>query len=285
MKATRKLIPALAMLLVSAVVMSSASFAWFTMSRQVTAQGMNVTVTAPNNLMIKATGAEDSTYAEINKQTASNIVLVPASTTTGTAGNIYQIIDGQAVVPSTGALYTSGDAKTKLKAGNIASYNAETSKITEGAYYDFKYTIKSDGGQDVKVVVSEIAATLTDSSPENTSAKPVRFAVMKADETGVNLFNPNSGVHHTTGKAVKSLDGNGYPTIDTVTYTEPAEYNNNDKYIVTLTNTNPTADIIIRVWYEGEDTDCIVSKGAKANFDIKVVLADVASLDAPPVGP
>ena len=40
MKNTRKLIPAVVMLLVSAVLMSTASFAWFSMNKQVTATGM-----------------------------------------------------------------------------------------------------------------------------------------------------------------------------------------------------------------------------------------------------
>lgn len=282
MKATRKLIPALAMLLVAAVVMSSASYAWFTMSRQVTAQGMNVTVTAPNNLMIKPTGVDnDSDYAEIAKLTASDIVLVPASSTSGKAGQIYCVAPGQAVKPSSGALY---DDKTLLMAGT------EATSTNEGAYYDFKYTIKSDGDQPVSVVVSSVTAEINTVKPGQTgkSAKPVRIAVMKDDENGLCIFNPNNGEHHNVGQAVASLnktqdsDLTGLAVLDAVEYKTPAQYNNDGNVIVTLNNGNNfTANIIIRVWYEGEDKDCIVAKGANANFDITVVLADVASLDAP----
>ncbi|MBO7303924.1 MAG: hypothetical protein J6V09_01710 [Clostridia bacterium] len=52
MKNTRKLIPAVVMLLVSAVLMSTASFAWFSMNQQVTATGMDVTATTPASLEI-----------------------------------------------------------------------------------------------------------------------------------------------------------------------------------------------------------------------------------------
>ena len=48
MKNTRKLIPALAMLLISAVLMSTASFAWFSMNEQVTATGMEITAQSDN---------------------------------------------------------------------------------------------------------------------------------------------------------------------------------------------------------------------------------------------
>ena len=52
MKLTRKLIPAFAMLLVSAVLMSTASFAWFSMNKDVEADGIMVTATAPAALWI-----------------------------------------------------------------------------------------------------------------------------------------------------------------------------------------------------------------------------------------
>ena len=64
MKKARKLIPALAMLLVSAVMMSTASFAWFTMNSEVTATGMKVTATSSGGLVIAVSGDQDSAPAE-----------------------------------------------------------------------------------------------------------------------------------------------------------------------------------------------------------------------------
>ena len=52
MKKMRRLIPAIAMLLVSAVMLSTASFAWFTMNDNVTATGMQVQAKASGNLLI-----------------------------------------------------------------------------------------------------------------------------------------------------------------------------------------------------------------------------------------
>ncbi len=72
MKKMRKLLPALAMLLVSAVMMSTASYAWFAMNTNVTAKGM--TVNAKSNdtflqIMDKTTGAIEGAGIEA---TASN---------------------------------------------------------------------------------------------------------------------------------------------------------------------------------------------------------------------
>lgn len=57
MKLSRRLIPAIAMLMVSAVLMSTASFAWFSMNNSVTATGLTVTASAPTSLMISVTNA------------------------------------------------------------------------------------------------------------------------------------------------------------------------------------------------------------------------------------
>lgn len=52
MKKMRRLIPAIAMLLVSAVMLSTASFAWFTMNEKVTASGMEIKAKADGSLLI-----------------------------------------------------------------------------------------------------------------------------------------------------------------------------------------------------------------------------------------
>ena len=52
MKKMRKLVPAFAMLMVAAIMMSTASFAWFTMNDNVTATGMQVQAKASGNLLI-----------------------------------------------------------------------------------------------------------------------------------------------------------------------------------------------------------------------------------------
>ena len=52
MKKMRKLIPAFSMLLVAAIMLSTATFAWFTMNESVTASGMEIQAKASGNLLI-----------------------------------------------------------------------------------------------------------------------------------------------------------------------------------------------------------------------------------------
>lgn len=81
MKMTRKLIPALAMLLVSAVMLSTASFAWFASNRDVKAQDMTVkanVVTQFLQISNKETGGTWSTAASPLDTTAKPLDLVHA---------------------------------------------------------------------------------------------------------------------------------------------------------------------------------------------------------------
>ena len=92
MKKTRKLIPALAMLLISAVMMSTASFAWFSMNKQVTATGMQITAQSDNVWLVinTDTGAGFDSSNTINEATSAGAAsLYPvAPATTLTAANV-----------------------------------------------------------------------------------------------------------------------------------------------------------------------------------------------------
>lgn len=87
MKKMRRLIPAFAMLLVAATMLSTASFAWFTMNESVTATGMQVKAKASGNLLIsenKMSAADQAiTVALTNRNTNSSTDIIPVTYTTG----------------------------------------------------------------------------------------------------------------------------------------------------------------------------------------------------------
>ena len=72
MKASRKLIPAFAMLLIAAVMMSTASYAWFITNGQVTATGMTVTAKA-NTTYLQITSIEGSWDAGIENNRTETV--------------------------------------------------------------------------------------------------------------------------------------------------------------------------------------------------------------------
>lgn len=81
MKKMRRLIPAIAMLLVSAVMLSTASFAWFTMSTTAKATGMSVSAVASSSLLI--VDGNDTTANLTEKFLATNGVVTFKSTDVG----------------------------------------------------------------------------------------------------------------------------------------------------------------------------------------------------------
>lgn len=76
MKAMRKILPALCMLLVSAVMLGSSTFAWFSSNQTVSASGMDITASAPTSLFISNTGgyAEDTFKASATFTSTSTVL-------------------------------------------------------------------------------------------------------------------------------------------------------------------------------------------------------------------
>ncbi len=82
MKNLRKFIPALAMLVLSAVLMSTASFAWFSMNTEVEVNGMKVKAQADGNLIINDEIADNFTgvnVLDLSEDFANATALQPVS--------------------------------------------------------------------------------------------------------------------------------------------------------------------------------------------------------------
>lgn len=165
----KKLIPALVLLLVSAMVLSTSSYAWFSMNRTVQATGMSLTSTAPANLLIS-----NSSKTVWGANTISNEVyagkIFPASSADGTV--FFALADGQkigegdigGIVAGTGAPVTDG--VKFYKGSNIAG--SEVVKLATGeddtaTGYWVEYTLylKTTGASLLNVYLSAINITST----------------------------------------------------------------------------------------------------------------------------
>lgn len=146
----KKLIPAIVMLLVSAVVLSTASYAWFTTSTQATASGMSVTAEAPTSILIRKSGVgefgssvdlakyEEQTINGQLKDVAVPVVLKPISSADG--ANFF--------LPATCEDYS----------GAIANGSAITQYTDdgEGYYLEYKVDLKNTGTSAVDLVLEAI---------------------------------------------------------------------------------------------------------------------------------
>jgi len=99
--AKRKLLPAVGMLAISATMLATSTYAWFTMNKEVTLTGMEVRTHVGSNLLIQNdTLASTTTLAEsgyITDETQEiKAILEPVSTTTAKATDFWYTLDAKA---------------------------------------------------------------------------------------------------------------------------------------------------------------------------------------------
>lgn len=158
----KKLIPAIVLLLVSAIVMSTASYAWFSMNRTVEAVNMQVKATAGASLVITNKADKSFTAGTVSvEESAIDITVMPATKFTsgvesasGTSlassdSDLMFVNNGGNIDPATG----------KALAGKTLYYSAATTASvaasggnpgTVGYYYDFVFYLAAEGNEDIQ---------------------------------------------------------------------------------------------------------------------------------------
>lgn len=148
----KKLIFAAILLLVSATIMSVASFAWFSMNTQVYATNMQVKATTGPSLVISASTNFTAGTTEVSKS-GVDVTLMPATK------QVDGMLDGTAshaalAASSTGLVYVanSGDVAVDTglaKAGKTLYYAAATTQAVDGGdpgfYFDYVFYIAAEG--------------------------------------------------------------------------------------------------------------------------------------------
>ena len=218
--AKKKLIPAVAMLTTSAVMLSTATYAWFTMSREVEVTGIKLTATTPQTIEISLGRAttqatiDNTTWATApkndaadtdlwsNKAATSSVYasfgkLIPASSTDGT--NLYYTTKAKENGKSVDI--TGANAFTQATENNNAGWTFQTagasseteSNLTadtkgEGYYLDIPVWFRTTNVEDVKLGV-DVTVTDPNADDDNTKGdlyKATRVAFLTSDKTTAN---------------------------------------------------------------------------------------------------
>ena len=189
----KKLIPAIAMLLVSAVLLGTSTFAWFSMNNKVTVTGLQIQTTVTNNLLVdNYTGGSwdtnDSTFEASKTQsiTTDNVV-VPVSTIDGT--NFY--------FAKKDNVRGNGDAKADDYYAVGADFAALKSEYTEAdaGYLDYHMVIKADNTSDSaqKIVLTKLKLTYSGATDTNNAFRvagseyPMNTTVLEFSNYVLNL--------------------------------------------------------------------------------------------------
>ncbi len=245
MKATRKLIPALVMLLISAVMLSTASFAWFSMNENVDVTGMQVSAKTDNTYLLIADAVSGTSDAD-----------KAASIQTGNKIEVDFAMEETALYPCAPADATSKSYLTTDK------YNVDGTKITTaGVEVNSETTANAVTNWYTANALASDAATIDPASAKQLvefDGYVVKKTVYLTVAEGANAANnlavaatfAQKGAGNDVGAArvlITTSDG-GFAILSSATTTADIKGNNTALTDETVLTVN------IYIYYDGNDT-------------------------------
>lgn len=263
---------AIAMVLVAAIALGAATFAWFVNNNAVTAKGVDVsTSSSVPNLYITSTG---KTSDDMGHPTTNPSALYPVST--NDANTFYETLH-----------WTSGTGDHAVADQYQNALVHETGKTV---YADYTFDLGVANGK-MNVYFDSGAATTLKANPDTKMGTAGRFAISFDKGNTWKLFKVNgTSVTDSSGKATGYYTDQGATTgdywvnqVDGTLKAVTAQYADFSTYagsvdaqgqvqatgktaLTTLDSANADNHgkvmVIVRVWYEGCDKDCVSENAA-----------------------
>jgi hypothetical protein len=236
------------MLLVSAILLGTSTFAWFSMNTQVTATGMQVQAKAEDGIVISnaPTGTYDVSAASVKDAVSQ---LYPGSTS-----DLNTWVHSKSTNPAsanTQQVYEPGTAWT----ANSGTY---------GNYVVHDFYIRSSAASTLTIASLDIKSVDITSTSQNLS-KALRVGIKFEGSVNKYIYAPVTG--YSNPVSVQTTTG-AYSTEDRVSVSAlAADTESKDTSITSLpANTAAGTHVYIYIWYEGEDAACI-SNNIQASLD------------------
>lgn len=256
---------------VAILLLGYSAYGWMTVSREVRAVGQNLSVDAPNNLEIALSAdgpwagtvtvplseivqtLTENDETKFDAESDSKFFLLPASSYNGTDNTMWQ------TGVATGVLDT-----TVFSKGHRVQWNTDM-KAFEGHWVDVPLYFRTQSGKALTAGLQQDECTVTTAGKEPGILNVVRAAFLSEDTT-------------------KSADGTDTPLVfeknaQTVTVvtgatdtTVPAYLEFTDgktKKIFTVPADGSACCIVVRIWAEGQDSNCVAKIGGQA-FDLSL---------------
>lgn len=282
MKKARKIIPALAMLLVSAIMMSTASFAWFSMNTQVTATGMQVTAKSSGGLVIAANEQEYSVptdtlfgdsvdltsgkWTNFGTAAVKNVKIQPTSRSFTDTHVWWHASANSATNGAASTAYTPVAADTNTHYYQTVLY---FKSMDETATRDLKLqTISITNNTSSLNESLRVALRVMDGTEETSEGTWFFFAPLKQRANITNKYVSGD----TTGAQTAYIESDaiyGYSTVG-ATVDATTTYNFANVVVDQLTF-NTAARVEVYIYFEGEDAAC-TSQNAQVLNNIGVAL-------------
>lgn len=248
--AVKKLIPAAGMLALSASMLATSTYAWFTMNTTVEVRGMAVNAQADNSLVVKGlTNSSDTDYTSVGTNVVTEATLKPCTSKDGVnfgrlGANVK--VESAAASPATWSGSDGAFGENDLVSINLA---AQDTGLTSGTKFvaTSQYSVKSIQANQT-VYVKDVDVSVASGGDGNAMLNSARVAVARSGQTTL-VFNPNGGTLNggkvgAYASSAWSLDDPSYTTENTLAATLGSFTAN-------------TADTItVYIWFEGQDTTC-----------------------------
>ncbi len=294
--ATRKLIPAVGMLMTSVAMLTTSTYAWFTMSKEVSITGITLTATVPETLEISL----GSTTTKPSKNSSTNVITITAP------GTGEQNVADWSNSIDIGAYYVGGDSNSLItekllpvsSVDGLAMYYtsdaiadgrslSETSVITQAStefsgnadkdryYLDipvwFRTSSKSETASNVDLTVT---ADITDPTGKNLY-KAARVSILNDDGSASSskVIKGVDAEYNKEGEAISSEKQSGQSLDEK--YGAVSFMSENDVVVSVPKKTSDDVNYgeikkaIVRVWLEGEDKSCY-NPNAGQSFNVNL---------------
>ena len=270
MKHTKKLIPALGMLLLSACMLVTSTFAWFSVNESVDATGMSVSAVGDQLYLQIVDGKSDFTNAEAHKTAAGSVKLAADAGLTPAA-----------VVEQIASIGTGVDSVTAYNGGDF-SWVTNTSDAADKSAAVNKYT---DADDDDYYLLNTFKIRLNPKAGNTTANNPLRAA-------GITF----TGTTDALGKCVSVLvvgetsTVNDEGEVEGATFAQLWKQDSTNKWVETGDG-QLTADdfnyadtpltVSVYVFFDGENANCTINNLSEAsnnytiavNFTVKAAVA------------
>ena len=257
----KKLIPAICLLLVSAVMLGTSTFAWFSMNATVAVTGMSVKASVSENISIASTTVSatakeaDSAFQYGYVLTHTEQLLEPVSSVDG--ANFFYT--------STKNVKADGDAMTDtyVAYNHASTTDFDTNYGTTGAkgYVEYAVQLKADNSSDSARYVNLTDINLTYGGTA-AAQKAFRVAIF-VDDMGTDGATAASATQSTTNlKSILGISGFAYQTsgkaVSSISALDTVNAKLNTAALIGTVDahTSHYYKVVVRLWIEGEDTTC-----------------------------
>ena len=295
-KNKRKLLSAIGMLTVSATMLVTSTFAWFTMNKRAKVENLSLKATVSSNLLISSDNSSDATYDKELKKNISAL-LAPSSTVNGT--DYFYTLDAAADghkakgpndeypflrytetksldVLDTYAEKDKYDPVFNLNYGVSTANPQEASEYkTAYGYVDYVMYLKATSTEEnQKIVMNKCNLLYKGDVLEDKAWRAAVFVQETSAKTQptslgtlVSIIAPAEAKNHNVGLAADSMSSIGTVQKESKeVIIDNAITSGNSKYY----------KVVVRVWIEGEDTTCTTeiygNKTDKYTLDLEYII-------------